>query len=142
MVTISDVPEYSGYNTRKCRENGQTVLYTPLINRKPADPTTMLSAMLEAQKFTSEADQQLYKVMIDIVWVYPELFIYFVSRYIYIYKALIDIVWVYPELFIYFVSRYIYIYKVLIDIVWVYPELFIYFVSRYIYIYIYIYAKY
>ena len=39
---------------RKCRENGQdkepstTVLYTPLINRKPADPTTMLSAMLEA----------------------------------------------------------------------------------------------
>ena len=95
MATISDVPEYSGYNTRKCRENGEgkepstTVLYTPLINRKPADPTTMLSAMLEAQKFTGEvglsitiftADQQLYKVMIDIVWVYPELFINFVSR--------------------------------------------------------------
>ena len=95
MATISDVPEYSGYNTRKCKENGQgkepstTVLYIPLINRKPADPTTMLSAMLEAQKFTSEtgqiitiftADQQLYKVMIDIVWVYPELFINFVSR--------------------------------------------------------------
>ena len=23
MASISDVPEYSGYNTRKCRENGQ-----------------------------------------------------------------------------------------------------------------------
>ena len=95
MATISDVPEYAEYNTRKCRENGQgkepstTVLYTMLLNRKPANPTTMLSAMLEAQKFTSETgqsitiftvDQQLYKVMIDIVWVYPELFINFVSR--------------------------------------------------------------
>ena len=64
------------------KEPSTTVLYTSLINRKPADPTTML----EAQRFTSEAGQiitiftagqQLYKVMIDIVWVYPELFINF-----------------------------------------------------------------
>ena len=68
------------------KEPSTTVLYTSLINRKPADPTTMLPAMLEAQRFTSEAGQiitiftagqQLYKVMIDIVWVYPELFINF-----------------------------------------------------------------
>ena len=55
----------------------------PLTNRKPADPTTMLSAMVEGQRLTSAmgqdftvftADQQLYKIMVDIIWVYPSLF--------------------------------------------------------------------
>ena len=59
-------------------------MYTPLIDMKPSDPTTMMKSMVEAQRITQQtgqqhtiftSDQQLYKVLVDIKWVYPETFI-------------------------------------------------------------------
>ena len=52
------------------------------MNMTPSDPDTIITAMAEAQKLTREAkqeitiltntnDQQLYKVTVDIMWVYP-----------------------------------------------------------------------
>ena len=64
-------------------------MYTPLIDQKPSDPTTMMTAMLEAQHITRltgqkhtifTSDQQLYKVLVDIKWALPESFHYFVQR--------------------------------------------------------------
>ena len=86
-------PEYSGFNTRLSREEGRSMLkattsmYTPLIDLKPSDPTTMLTAMTEAQRLTEESgqqftiftcDQQLYKVLCDIKWAYPAKFANFI----------------------------------------------------------------
>ena len=54
-----------------------------------SDPDTMMSAMIEAQRLTNECgqeitvftnDQQLYRVAVNITWVYPELFINFKPR--------------------------------------------------------------
>ena len=49
----------------------------------------MLTAIIESQRLTNEAgqqittftaDQQLYRVMVDITWVYPEMFLKFIPR--------------------------------------------------------------
>ena len=61
-VVKKTVPEYSGHNTinsRKhdCKKTATTILYTPLIHRKPADPTTMLSSMVQAQLLTSKTER-------------------------------------------------------------------------------------
>ena len=95
MATQENTPEFSGYNEKQARDSGKTkapgtsVMYSPMINRKPADPTTMLSSMVEGQRQTAimgqeitvfTADQQLYKIMIDVTWVYHSLFTNFVPR--------------------------------------------------------------
>ena len=95
MSESSGTPEYGGFNTKLAREQGHTVrpatkaVYTPLIDMPPADPNTMLTAMVEAQRLTNEtgqsytiftADQQLYKVVVDITWVYPDAFSKFIPR--------------------------------------------------------------
>ena len=89
MSTYNDGPDYHGYNTKAARETGQSkkpgtkLVYAPIIDRPPADPSTMLTAMCEAKRLTKEAgqnvtiftaDQQLYKVMVDITWDQKEKF--------------------------------------------------------------------
>ena len=60
-----------------------------MIDLPPAEPTTMLTAMIEAQGLTNERgkaytiftnDQQLYRIVVNISWVYGELFLNFISR--------------------------------------------------------------
>lgn len=55
----------------------------------PADPTTMLTAMVEAQELTNAIgqsytiftnDQQLYRIAVNISWVYSELLLNFIPR--------------------------------------------------------------
>ena len=57
-------------------------VYTPLIDMVPSHPATMMTAMVEAQKLTKQtgqfytvftADQQLYRVMVNVLWVDPEM---------------------------------------------------------------------
>ena len=87
--------EYGGYNTRRARKQGQSIkaktkaVYLPLIDMAPAEPTTMLTAMMEAQKLTNATgqvytiftnDQQLYRVAVNITWVYNDLFLNFIPR--------------------------------------------------------------
>ena len=55
----------------------------------PSDPDTMMTAMYEAQRITVKcgqtftvftADQQFYRVMVNIMWVHPEKFPSFYPR--------------------------------------------------------------
>ncbi|KAL8613649.1 hypothetical protein ACOMHN_029741 [Nucella lapillus] len=69
-------PEYSGFNTQRARSAGQqpqpktAVVYSPFLDMVPAEPDTMKTAMVEAQRLTHLTgqewtvftnDQQLYK---------------------------------------------------------------------------------
>jgi len=80
-----------GFNTK----SGQSVkaatkaVYLPLIDMNPAHPDSMLTAMTEAQRLTKECgqditvmtnDQQLYRVAVNVKWVYPEIFSEFIPR--------------------------------------------------------------
>ena len=56
----------------------------------PSHPDSMLSAMVEAERFTKQRgqditvltnDQQLYKVEVNVKWVHPESFADFISRF-------------------------------------------------------------
>ena len=95
IVCVPKTPELNGLNTRLAREHAlsprpaTTAMYTPLIDIVPADPDTMMTAMCEAQRLNVKcgqeytvftADQQLYRVMINVTWVYPELFLNFIPR--------------------------------------------------------------
>ncbi len=78
-----------GYNTRLSHYQGHSLqpktkgVYLPLMDRPPADHSTMLTAMLKAKRITQAAgqtyvlltaDQQLTKIAVDILWDNPELF--------------------------------------------------------------------
>lgn len=84
----ADTPEYNGYNTRHCRETGMSpapksaVVYLPLINMKPGDPTTVLTSINRGFEVTRLAnqdilvltcDQAIYKIVVDISFHQPEL---------------------------------------------------------------------
>ena len=64
-------------------------MYLPLIDMAPAEPTIMLTVMVEAQQLTNSTgqvytiftnDQQLYRIVVHITWVYNELFLNFIPR--------------------------------------------------------------
>ena len=88
ITSDQNTPEFGGFNTKLCREQGRSIqpatraIYTPLIDMDPADPDTMFTAM-EGKRLTAECgqtvtiftnDQQLYRVAVNVKWVYPERF--------------------------------------------------------------------
>ena len=89
ILAKEDCPEFYGYNTKLCREQGHLpqpktkAIYLPLIDVKPSDPDTMLTAMVRVQELTSQTgqtfsrltcDQQLYRVAVHVSWDQPERF--------------------------------------------------------------------
>ena len=95
IATKPDIPEYGRYKTRYVRKMEklkdtkikQLAFYTPLIDLTPSDPSTMMTPMVEAGKTTHSTgqkdtvftcDQQLYKVLTDKNWAYPERFQYLI----------------------------------------------------------------
>ena len=63
--------------------NGSTIHYRPLINLPPADPSTVLSSMINSQNLANEfgqqhalltGDQQIHKVTFNVKWQYGEKF--------------------------------------------------------------------
>ncbi|XP_064094761.1 uncharacterized protein LOC135207056 [Macrobrachium nipponense] len=95
VVTDAETPEYHGYNTRISREQGHSVgpatkaIYLPLLDMTPAEPDTMYTAMVEAQRLTNHTgqvytiftnDQQLYRVVVHVTWVYQHQFQNFIPR--------------------------------------------------------------
>ena len=89
VLTMENCPEFNGYNTKQSREQGllpqakTKTLYIPLIDMKPSDPDTMMTAMTKVQQLTSETgqtfsvmtcDQQLYRVAVQVSWAHPEKF--------------------------------------------------------------------
>lgn len=95
ITSRSDCPEFGGYNTKMCREQGHTVqprtqiAYLPMINKPPSEHSTMMTAMLKAKTVTEKtgqkfvvftADQQLYKVAVHIMWENQSMFSNFYLR--------------------------------------------------------------
>ena len=90
VVTKDQVnTEYSGYNNKLARESGRGIqnatiaMYLPLIDKPPTDYLTMMTALVEAIRFTKEycqpyrvftCHQQLYKIVLYIKWTYHEKF--------------------------------------------------------------------
>lgn len=89
ILFVGNCPEFNGYNTKLCREQGQTsqaktkVVYLPLIDKPPAEPGTIMVAMLKAKQLSEStgqeyvvftADQQLYRIAVHILWENPEMF--------------------------------------------------------------------
>ena len=89
MNTLPSCPEYNGYNTMVCREQGHMlrkktqIVYLPLIDKAPADPATITSALLKTQALIGAtgqeyviftADQQLSKVAVHVMWENQALF--------------------------------------------------------------------
>ncbi|KAJ4944771.1 hypothetical protein JOQ06_013311 [Pogonophryne albipinna] len=87
VLTQDNSPEYHGYNTKHSRVQGTLpqaktkALYFPLIDMKPSDPDTMMTAMARVQELTSETgqnfsvltcDQQLYRVAVQVLWGHPD----------------------------------------------------------------------
>ena len=88
-------PDFSGYDTRRTRETGQSVksksrLYDrPMINKTPTDLSTMLTAMCDLENISKDVgqsfsmltcDQQLYRVMLDVIWANPPRWVGFIPR--------------------------------------------------------------
>ncbi len=89
IITTPDTPEFNGYNTALARKQCLSIqpqtkaAYLPLIDMPPADHDTILTAMTKAQTITLKtgqkftlftADLQLYKLVVDIKWTYPDKF--------------------------------------------------------------------
>jgi len=64
VVTDTDTPEFSGFNTKLAKEQGQSAqpatraICTILNDMTPADPDTMMTAMVKAQKLTKQCGQE------------------------------------------------------------------------------------
>ena len=86
ITESTGVPDYGGYNAKLTREKGElneksSIVFTPLINKKPSDKSTIYTAMCNLEEATINAgqnvtlmtcDQQLFRVMVDIKWTDPE----------------------------------------------------------------------
>ena len=94
-LTAESCPGFNGYNTREIRMSGKKaepktrVYYRSLIDKTPSDPSTVLTAMNDTERISNDAgqeatvltsDQQLYRVMVDIVWSNPTRWQLFVPR--------------------------------------------------------------
>ena len=95
IANKADIPEFNGYNTEEAREEGHAVgpktfaVYCPLIDMVPSEPDTILTAMDEAEKRTEmtgqkytifTTDQQLYRVVVMVLWEYQDRFRHFIPR--------------------------------------------------------------
>ena len=92
IVIQTSVPDFACYNTKQMRESDQStkpetkVIYKPLINKTPSDPSTILTAMCDIETTFKKSgqreavftcDQQLYRVTMDIIWNDPSGWTYF-----------------------------------------------------------------
>ena len=83
VITTDKCPEFNGYNTKLCREQGHSlapkrkVVYLPLIDKPPAHAATMMTAMVKSKQISEAAnqrftiltlDQQLYRVALHVLW--------------------------------------------------------------------------
>ena len=89
IISNSQIPEYNGFNVKHSRDIGlqptpaTQLRYLPLIDATPANPDTIITALLTAIEMTKQTgqisiphtfDQQLYKIAVDIVFHEPERF--------------------------------------------------------------------
>ena len=71
VFTQDNCPEFHGYSTKHSREQSHLplaktkALYLPLIDMKPSDPDTMMTAMARVQELTSETGQNFSVLTCD-----------------------------------------------------------------------------
>ena len=64
VISLENCPEYNGFNTKLCREQGHStepktkVVYLPLMNSSPSDSKTMMRSIIKAKRITAEAGQE------------------------------------------------------------------------------------
>lgn len=95
VTSQANTPEFNGYNTQLARNQGHSIssgtkaVYLPLLDMVPSDPDTIYTAMVEAERLTKQTgqmftifttDQQLYKVVTNVLWAHSDHFTNFVSR--------------------------------------------------------------
>jgi len=95
ILNDPNCPEYNGYMTARSRLQGHSIqprtiaVYLPLIDMVPSDPDTIMTALVQAQRISTEAgqdfvvftcDQQLYRVMLQVIWSNVEQFSNVVPR--------------------------------------------------------------
>ena len=91
IANKADIPEFNGYNTEEAREEGHAVgpktfaVYCPLIDMVPSEPEAMVEAEkrieMTGQKYTIfTTDQQLYRVVVMVLWEYQDRFRHFIPR--------------------------------------------------------------
>ena len=79
ILTCGDCPEYGDFYTKISRGQGRAlepktkIVYLPLIDNAPVDPSTMVKAQnisenVEQQYVVFIADQQLYRVALHVQW--------------------------------------------------------------------------
>ena len=83
VISIDGCVEFNGYNTKMCREQGHSlapktrIVYLPLIDKPPAEPSTVTTVLVKAKQITEAAgqgftiitlDQQLYRVAVHVMW--------------------------------------------------------------------------
>ena len=88
-------PDFQGFNTNKARITVQAtkrkskITFRQLTDQTPSEPLTILTSMVDAEKVTNAAgqkitvfteDQQLYSVVLDIMWADHDRWIFFVPR--------------------------------------------------------------
>ena len=65
------------------------MIFTPLLDRTPSDPSIVLTAIIKAEKITNQAgqnitiftaDQKLYRVGLEVMWTEPNRFQNFIPR--------------------------------------------------------------
>ena len=65
ILKSDETPDYNGYNATKIRNNGESlksktkVIFTLLLDGTPSDLSTVLTAMIEEEKITNQAGQNL-----------------------------------------------------------------------------------
>ena len=71
VINDSKLPEYAGFNTRmSCEGNhslkpGTSVAYSPLLDIVPSDPSTIMTAMIEARRITKHTRQSMTVFIVD-----------------------------------------------------------------------------
>ena len=93
VVTDPGTPEVNCYNMKQSREQGHAIcphtkaVYLPIIGMSPTKPHTILTAIVESQRLTTMTgqvymiftnDQQLYRIAVNMTWVYPDHFLNFI----------------------------------------------------------------
>ena len=89
ITSLPECPEWTGYNTKRSRDAGMIpepkakVVFRPLINKTPSDPSTLKTAIQSGLTLVKGAgqdilvftvDMQLYKVVVDMLFYEPSLF--------------------------------------------------------------------
>ena len=88
-------PDFHGFNTNETRIVGHStkpkskIIFRQFIDHTPSEPSTMLTGMVDVEKVTNAAsqkitvftaDQQLYSVVLDIMWADCDRWVFFVPQ--------------------------------------------------------------